>query len=112
MIDIRKDWLPLGTIVRLEGGERQIMIAGFMAINAGDGQAYDYVGYPYPEGKQEDQELFFDRELIEEVYQLGFLDGYGMAFWKNLENSEESYLAERARRARQGESDKQDGDVL
>lgn len=109
MIDINNDWLPLGSVVRLKEGERLLMIAGFMAIEKNTGVAYDYAGYPYPEGKQTDQELFFDRSLIEEVYQLGYLDANGLLFWQNLDNSEKSYQEERLRRSKDGPSGDEGG---
>ena len=100
MFDPHKDWMPIGTVVRMEGAERLVMIVGYMAIDGMTGRAWDYAGYPYPEGKQDPSELFFDRGDIAELYQLGFCDAEGIAFLAQLRGSERSYDAERARRSK------------
>ncbi len=97
MFDPRKDWMPLGSVVRLRGAERLVMVAGFMSVDGESGHAWDYAGYPYPEGKQDPDELFFDRTDVEETYQFGFCDAEGMAFMSRLASMEDEYREERAR---------------
>ena len=41
-------YLPIGTVIRIDGQERPIIIVGYMPEC--EGEAYDYEGYPYPEG--------------------------------------------------------------
>ena len=95
MFDPRDDWMPIGSVVRLKGGERLVMVVGYFSIDGETNQAWDYVGYPYPEGKQEPTELFFDRADVAELFQLGFCDAEGMAFLAYLASVEEEYLSER-----------------
>ena len=43
-------FLPIGTVVMLEGGTKKLMITGFCVIPDEKKQVYDYVGCLYPEG--------------------------------------------------------------
>lgn len=47
----RDDWLPVGTVVAIEGAARPVMIAGVMALDGKTGRYWDYIGVPYPEGR-------------------------------------------------------------
>ena len=85
MID-RDDWLPVGSVVRLEEGERPIMVAGFMAQDGNTGRYWDYVGYPYPEGDQGKGEWSFDKDMVAEVRLIGYLDGMGCLFSEYLDD--------------------------
>ena len=96
MLNPKKDWLPIGSTVRLEGGERLIMVAGYMALEGASNQIWDYIGYLYPEGNQHDESVFFQRELIDTVYQLGFMDAEGLELLEQLELVEADYQRERA----------------
>lgn len=100
MFDPRKDWMPIGSVVRMRDAQRLVMVAGYMPIDGASGKAWDYAGYPYPEGKQDPSEVLFDRADIEELYQLGFCDAEGMAFIVRLTASEHDYRFERERRER------------
>ena len=92
------EWLPAGTVVMLEDGERPIMVAGFMIEDAVSGKYWDYVGYPYPEGAREaNTDYFFDRSMVKHVLQVGFLNDTGLAFQDYLASTKESY--EKMRRA-------------
>ena len=97
MFDPHGDWLPLGSVVRLHEAERPVMVAGYLAIDGSGGGAWDYVGYPYPEGKQVPEEHFFDRADVEELFQLGFCDAEGMAFLAYLQRVEEEMERDLAR---------------
>jgi hypothetical protein len=85
MLDPNKDWLPIGSVVRLEGGERLVMVAGYLAIDSENGRIWDYLGYLHPEGNQHDDAVFFQRELVDEVFQLGFMDADGLRLLSMLE---------------------------
>ncbi|MBQ1880347.1 MAG: DUF4176 domain-containing protein [Lachnospiraceae bacterium] len=69
------DLLPCGSIVKLAGGERHVMICGRVVFAAGDDHVYDYTGCLYPEGiTAENKMIFFDREAIERILFVGFQD--------------------------------------
>ena len=76
-----KDMLPIGSVVRLEGGERYLMIYGRIVCAEGSDKIYDYVSCPYPEGiAKDDDTIFFNREAIEQVLFIGFQDEQELRF--------------------------------
>lgn len=84
-------FLPIGSVVELEGGEHPVMVAGVMVRDAISGKLWDYVGYPYPEGRGGDSmDHFFDNEMIANVLQMGFMDQQAIGFqvWLNMRNEE------------------------
>ena len=64
-----EDLLPIGSIVRLKGGERLLMIFGILQRSPVDPeQTFDYVGVSYPEGHIDSRlHIGFNKDLIEEV---------------------------------------------
>ena len=83
-------WLPVGSVVRLSGGEKPIMVAGFLVRDAQTGACWDYLGYPYPEGRRDGEDLFFNKEQIEAIAQVGFLNAEGCAHQAFIEMSNEA----------------------
>lgn len=73
---MKKELLPIGTVVLLEGGTKKVMITGYSSKKADEEKVYDYNGCIFPEGFMENIYLLFDREQIIEV------------FYKGLENEE------------------------
>ena len=70
-------FLPIGTVVMLQGGTKRVMISGFCAIEAGDEnkKMWDYSGCMYPEGFMDSKRTcLFDHDQIQEVYHLGLAD--------------------------------------
>ena len=71
-------FLPIGTVVMLEGGSKRVMISGFCAIeqnNTENKKVWDYSGCMYPEGFLDSkQTCLFNHEQIKEVYHLGLAD--------------------------------------
>lgn len=68
--------LPIGSIVRLNGGQQKLMITGRGALynNQGTIGYFDYSGCIYPDGQMNQQVLFFNNENINEVLFKGFSD--------------------------------------
>lgn len=76
-----KDMLPIGSIIRAEGGERYLMICGRIVCSDDSDRIYDYVGCLYPEGvAKSDSLFFFDRDAIEQVLFIGYQDEQELAF--------------------------------
>ncbi len=76
-----KDLLPIGSIVRLTDGERRLMICGRIVSQAGTDKIYDYVGCIYPQGIEDsDNMYFFNRDVIEDIYFIGFQDKEELIF--------------------------------
>lgn len=69
-------FLPIGSVVLLKGGEKKLMITGFLAINLEeDSKVYDYCGCSYPEGAlSADSTFLFNHEDIEEIFYVGFIN--------------------------------------
>ncbi len=69
-----KEYLPIGTIVLLNGGEKKVMITGFCVIpNDNNHKLYDYSGCLFPEGIIDSNEVcLFNHNQIEEIYFRGY----------------------------------------
>ena len=69
-------FLPIGTVVMLNGGTKRVMISGFCAIEGGDkSKIWDYSGCMYPEGFMDSSKTcLFNHEQIEKIYHLGLAD--------------------------------------
>ncbi len=99
-LDLRAGFpfLPVGTVVMLKEGERPVMIAGVMEQDGSTGRLWDYMGYPYPEGRQDaTKDHFFDRDMIASVLQFGFTDMQAVGFQVYLSGALGEY--ERLRKA-------------
>ena len=90
-IDIRKKYLPIGTVVLLKGGSKKIMIIGFKARVTDEtdeknrNTVWDYSGCLYPEGLlSSDQILIFNHSQISKVYHLGYHNEEEIEFKKQL----------------------------
>ena len=70
-----KDLLPLGSVVLLKNANKRLMIIGRVQVNAEDEIIYDYSACYYPEGVLSSDEIFFfNRDMIDRVYFIGFQD--------------------------------------
>ena len=70
-----KDLLPIGSVVKLAGGERYVMIIGRIVVAEGSDDIFDYVGCVYPEGVCGGEDmLFFNRDAVDSLYFVGFQD--------------------------------------
>ncbi len=80
-----KDYLPIGSIVLLKGGEKRLMIDGIMQSDGDDQKIFDYIGVLYPEGHiGEDYLYLFNHEDIKKVIFRGFEDKERKSFLKQL----------------------------
>lgn len=78
--------LPIGTVVQLKDAEKRLMIIGILQDN-GDGNIYDYMGCPYPEGVIDMESMFlFNHQDLENISFIGFDDIERQSFISNLEN--------------------------
>ena len=80
-------FLPIGTVVMLEGGKKRVMITGFLTSSNNDKNiVYDYSGCLYPEGiLSSEQTLVFNHDKIKEVHFIGFMDNEEKKFKEKLE---------------------------
>lgn len=73
-MEIREKYLPIGSVVLLDGGTRKAMITGFCTMTPDTpDKVYDYCGCVYPEGViRSDQTCVFDHNQIKEVFFYGY----------------------------------------
>ena len=86
MEGIEEKYLPIGTVVMLEGGSKRVMITGFCAIEENQKEKmWDYSGCMYPEGfLSSNQTCLFNHSQIEKIYHLGLIDEEEETFKKTL----------------------------
>jgi hypothetical protein len=76
-----KNLLPIGSVVKLNEGERLVMICGRIAVPEGSDTIYDFVGCLYPEGLVgETDMIFFNRSSIETLLFIGYQDSQELTF--------------------------------
>ncbi|MDR1265442.1 MAG: DUF4176 domain-containing protein [Propionibacteriaceae bacterium] len=68
-------YLPLGSVVTLNGGDGKLVIGGRRRRDVSKGRLFDYAGCPYPEGDDgAGATILFDHDDITWVHYLGFAD--------------------------------------
>lgn len=92
MNNIGEKYLPLGTVVLLEGGAKRVMITGFATASSDDPDLiYDYAGCMYPQGFiTSNQTVLFDHDQIQKIYHFGLIDPEWVEFQDNLKKFLES----------------------
>ena len=83
-MEIGEKFLPIGTVVFLKGGKKELMIISYCIVPAGDvydkngkvdvgDKMFDYGGCVYPEGMITSDQLFaFNHEQIDRVVHMGY----------------------------------------
>ncbi len=72
---MKRDLLPIGSVVLLKGGEKRIMICGRILTKAGEDTIYDYSACYFPEGIVDAKHMFFfNNDAIERIFFIGFQD--------------------------------------
>ena len=79
-------YLPIGSVVLLEGGTKRLMITGYCMQTAEQpGVLYDYSGCLYPEGLiRSDITSIFNHDQIKEIFFKGFDDAEGQDFRSSI----------------------------
>lgn len=70
----KEKFLPIGSVVLLEGGTKKVMITGFCSVsNDNRKKVYDYIGCIYPEGYLSSNQIcLFDHSQIREISYIGY----------------------------------------
>lgn len=81
-----KDLLPIGSIVRLQNGQKRLMITGVLQIKEDElDKQYNYLGILYPEGHiGGDFQYLFNHEDIDEIVFRGYEDQERQVFLDKL----------------------------
>lgn len=72
---MKHKYLPLGSVVLLNGGEKELMIIGYQPIvtEGNEKKKFDYSGCYYPEGVlSSDESYLFNHNMIEKICFLGY----------------------------------------
>jgi len=70
-----KNYLPIGSVVLLKGGNKRVMIYGRQQFQAATGKEWDYIACLYPEGNINEEYMYlFNEEEIQKIFFLGFQD--------------------------------------
>ena len=84
MQDVR-NLLPIGSVVRLKGATKRLMVFGVRQTDAKSHKEYDYIGVTYPEGNMgEGIRFMFDHEDVEEIAFTGFESDERVEFMQKL----------------------------
>ena len=78
------DWLPIGSVVLLNGANKSLMVISRFVYNVDDGTYYEYCGCLYPEGISDSEYYFFSHDEIGLVVQRGFEDEYEKLYRKTV----------------------------
>lgn len=80
-------YLPIGTVVLLNGGIKKLMITGYCAVaEAKKGKVFDYRGCPFPDGVLESSGVaLFDHSQISEICHMGYKNDESIDFLDRLE---------------------------
>lgn len=84
---MEEKFLPIGSVVRLKGATRYLMVTGFCVRKAeeNDDEMYDYLGCVYPQGVVSSELNFlFNHDQIEEFAFKGFVCEAETEFKKKL----------------------------
>ena len=87
-VNILERYLPLGSIVVLNGSVKKMMITarGLMAPVGEENKVFDYGGIFYPEGVMGDKMAFFNQKYIYKVVFQGYSDADDDAMNDNIKN--------------------------
>jgi hypothetical protein len=88
----RINYLPLGSIVLLNGGIQKIIIIsrGLIVENNGQELFFDYAGVPYPRGLVGDSVAYFNADNIAKVVFEGYSDEDNQVIVDNINKYIES----------------------
>jgi len=80
------DYLPIGSVVLLEGGTKKLMITGFCTVpEESPEEMYDYCGCVFPEGVLSSDETYvFDHNQIQDVLFIGYENDEQKSFKESL----------------------------
>lgn len=83
--DLKNEFLPLGSIVKIRFHSERMLIVGYYPILSGSKEIYSYLAVPYSTGFINNSNYFFiNRNIIKYVYSLGYVDLEASEFLKKL----------------------------
>jgi hypothetical protein len=78
---MKNKYLPIGSVVLLNGGSKRIMIYGRQQKELNSDKVWDYIACLYPEGNLNEEYMYlFNHDQIEKVFFIGFQDEEELEF--------------------------------
>ena len=75
VIDLSKEYLPIGSVVSVRFNIHKFMIIGFCTLEGNTNKMYDYCAVVYPFGLENfDNVIMFNKEIIKKIHHLGYSD--------------------------------------
>ncbi len=91
-----EDWLPIGSVVHVEGRSGLLMTIACMVGDEETGVLWDYAALPYPQGLTGPAgNVLFDKESIDGVFGLGFQNEDGERMQELLHQAQEPFAEEK-----------------
>ena len=86
MKDKYPKYLPIGSVVILNGGKKRLMITGYAQVDLQKAnKVYDYCGCLYPEGIiSTDNNMLFNHDDIAKIFCIGYSDDEQKEWSKKL----------------------------
>ncbi len=82
---MKRELLPIGSVVLLKGGEKRVMICGRIQTKAGEDTIYDYSACYFPEGIIDPRRMFFfNNDAIERIFFIGLQDQEELSYQEML----------------------------
>lgn len=86
--DEKKNFLPVGSVVRLKDAKMNIIVIGYTPIEKNKTEIWDYLGAMWPMGViSSDRNLLFNRDQIETIVFEGFSNDEEKDFRAKLEKA-------------------------
>lgn len=79
--------LPVGSVVKLNGGDQNLVIVSLLPVTEMDGEQgyFDYGMAFLPNGLDGQKLVFANNENIQEIVYIGFIDVYFQSFVENYD---------------------------
>lgn len=71
---MKNKFLPIGTVVLLEGAKKKVMVTGYSSRPENSGVVYNYNGCIFPEGFMENQFVLFNNDQIQDICFIGYMN--------------------------------------
>lgn len=83
-----KDLLPIGSVILPKEATKSLLIVGIMQADE-DGNSYDYICVPFPEGYINAETFFLlNHEDVEKVYFVGCINAESQTYIQMIKNYE------------------------
>lgn len=87
--------LPIGSVVLLKESTRRLLIVGQCVSRDENSRIFDYTAVLFPDGfSKPDKMYMFDREQIDKVYYVGYMDEKSKDFLPKMEDTIRKMKAE------------------